>query len=747
MQAFAIGKDTLLQGEYRLLEMIGGTESRVYLAKRTSPRPGSEQHDALVVARLWQPSEELLHENRAQALFERALGQMRAATLLRHPSLAMVETCGGLDDGTLFMVSEHVEGTPLDAFVDKAGIPPLPSVIDLAYRVCSGLNAAHRNGLGHAALHPRSFIVRPHNEGGALTRLHAKLIDFGAPTCMFSSPPSLHAARFMAPEQLELALKPAIERAEPTVRMNVYGCGALLYYLCTGGPPLPGQSLQELLVAQAAHKVPPPSRINPQVIPALDAIILKALAPEPRARFANAAELANALISIRFERSASGVRHRAVSEDRATRDRRITLEADVSSDDATHVIDSGLEERPTSQTKKPPPLPPGSQRRSEPSASPFDRPTALMRATLPPETPLPPLTPLPPSVPPSLPTLPPTLPPPSMPEDEITAETPLPTRAELEREAAPERPAVLARPARKSIAPVQDLLSHFYPGAFIALAALISISIIYAVISQPSEEDAAITVTPLPAPTPAPRVRTTPAPTTPSSLAGAAATEPAQPAPAPVSKSSDASTRESRARRPARVVEGARERVPPSLDAASASEHLVVRAQPEPPPEPEPPEPPAIARPEPEPAPAAPSAAKSPPPSTEQPATTARAPIAPLPEAPRVKPIAPLSDKATPRFYEVQVKGSLATSQIRRGIERIQSATQGCYRTALAAKPSALGELSLEVVIDERGRARTARVSGAAPGSLQRCLESAALRITVTPPDTGTVTATWKVSL
>jgi hypothetical protein len=549
----------------------------------------------------------------------------------------------------------------------------------------------------------------------------------------------------MAPEQLELALKPAIERAEPTVRMNVYGCGALLYYLCTGGPPLPGQSMQELLVAQAAHKVPPPSRINPQVIPALDAIILKALAPDPRARFANAAELANALISIRFERSASGVRHRAVSEERTPRDRRVTREADVSSDDATHMLDAGLEERPTSQTNKLPPLPPSRERGSEPSASPFDRPTALLRATLPPETPLPPLTPLPPSVPPTLPS---TMPPPGMPEEEITAETPLPTRAELERESAPERPAVLARPARRSIAPVQDLLSHFYPGAFIALAALISISIIYAVVSQPSEEETAITVTPLPAPQRAPRLRTAPAPVVPPGpLAGAttAEAEPPETETETLKKTSEVAARESRSRRPVRVVEEPRERLPPSPD-ESEREHLVVRPQPEqaPAPEPEPPQPAATEEPQAPPPP--PSVAKSAP-VVEQPAATARPPIAPLPEAPRTKPIAPLSDKATPRFYEVQVKGSLATSQVRRGIERIQSATQACFRTALAGKPSALGVLNLEIVIDERGRTRSARVGGEAPGSLQRCLESAALRITVPPPDTGTVTATWKVSL
>lgn len=741
MQAMAIGKDTLLQGEYRLLENLGGLESRVYLAQRVSART-SEANSALAVARLWQPSDELLHAYGAQALFERALGQMRAATLLRHPVLALVETCGGLDDGTLFMVSEHAEGTPLDLFVDKAGIPPLPSVIDLAYRVCSGLNTAHRNGLAHAALHPRSFIVRPQDDGGALTRLHVKLIDFGAPTCMFPSPPSLHAARFMAPEQLELALKPALERGEPTVRMNVYGCGALLYYLCTGGPPLPGQSVDELMVAHAAHKILPPSRINPQVLPALDAIILKALQPEPRARFANAAELANALISIRFERSASGVRHRAVDEARVPRDRRITA---PSSEDVTHVIDaSGLEERPTSKATRPPPLP-RSARASDPGGFPLEQPTAVVRPALPSLPPLPPLTPLPPSVPPAVP------------EDEITAETPLPTQEQLAIEASvatvppPRRseptapPAVLARPARRSIAPVQHFLSRVPPAAFIAAAAVISLSIIIAVISQPSHEPDPIQVTPLPA-MPRKRSAPMPAPQPDHDASGASSVPPtvveprAKPAP-------NDTPRERAPRRSARPSE-APARVPPAPEAAAPHDAFVLRPQLEAPPAPETaPEP--EATPEPPPpageAPPAPSATAN----SERPAA-ARSPIVPLPEAPRStapKPLAPLPEKAAPRSYDVQVKGSLATSQVKRGIERVASATQSCYRAALEASPSALGELSVEVVIDERGRARSARVTGAAPSGLKRCLENVALRITAAPPDTGTVTATWKVSL
>ena len=705
MQAFAIGKDTLLRGEYRLLEKIGGTESRVYLATRetNAAAASSGGGSPVVVARLWQPSDELLHEHGAQALFERAIAHMRSSALLRHPILAMVETCGVLDEGTLYLISEHYEGVSLETWIDSAGIPPLPSVIDLAYRVCSGLNAAHRNGLSHAALHPRSIIVRPQTETSAVARLHAKLIDFGAPTCMFPSPPSLHAARFMAPEQLELALRPTLERAEPTVRMNVYGCGALLYYLCTGGPPLPGQSVDELMVGHAAHKVLPPSRINPQVIPALDAIILKALEAQPRARYANAAELANALISIRFERSSSGVRHRAVS------DRQIEL----------------LEERPTSRTQKPT----KNEREDADTldAFPLEKPTAVVRTEA--VTPLPPLPPL-------------TVPPPSMPpvpvEPASFVEIQAPELRKVPQRLAPQPPPVRARPARRSLVPRNELFGHVPPWAFIALAAVISISVIYAVISNGGHDEATpIEVTPLPAPMMTTPAHSAPAPMPSANNAGASAAvqnpEPVRHAEAP---------REPRTRRSTRTET----RVMPAPDDPIVDASPAPRAQAEP----------ARAEPKPEPEPIAEAPREKE--VTELPATTSttsstspaispsKSTLAPLPKT-QVKPLTPVPAKVAPRFYDLQVKGSLATSQVKRGIERIQGAVRDCYRVALSSQPTAPGELSVEVVVDERGRARSSRASGAAPSALQRCIENAARRINVAPPDTGTVTATWKVSL
>jgi len=728
MQALATANDTLLRGEYRLLETLGGSESRVYLARREVSTPGSNASSTSVVARLWKPSAELLRERGAQALFERAAAQMRSASLLRHPVLAMVETSGALDDGTLYIVSEHVEGKPLDALLNSAGIPPLPSVIDLAYRICSALNTAHRNGLAHAALHPSSVIVRPSTEGSAITRLQAKLIDFGTPTCMFGSPPTLHAARYMAPEQLELSLKPAIDRAEPTVRMNVYGCGALLYAMCTGGPPLPGKNVDELLVAHAAHKIVPPSRINPLVIPALDAIILKALDPQPRARFANAAELANALISIRFERSSSGVRPRAVDS-------------------------GGFEERPTSKTDKLPEQGPAGD--GDFVAFPSERPTAEIHVSLPTIPPLPRLSPPPPSVPPALPPLPsapqqPVVSLDGLEEEDITAEAPLPEVPLAERRSEnPEPPAVLARPARRSMAPGNDLLSRIPPIAFIALAALISISVILAVISQPSDEPK-IEVTPLPAPAVTPPVQRAPAPPPTAEVERAGANAPSEQPQEEEQSRVDPAPRNARPRRaPARAAE-AEARALPEPEEPIAKGGVVLREEPEavPAPKAAPIEESSAREPEERQAAPAPAPQPAPQPAAHEVATTApkRSAIEPLPEK-KPTPIAPLPEKATARFSDVAVKGSLATSQVRRGIERLHSGTQSCYRAVLATRPSSLGDVSVEVVVDERGRARSARVTGAVPSSLKTCLEATARKLSVPPPDTGTVTATWKLAL
>jgi hypothetical protein len=97
---------------------------------------------------------------------------------------------------------------------------------------------------------------------------------------------------------------------------------------------------------------------------------------------------------------------------------------------------------------------------------------------------------------------------------------------------------------------------------------------------------------------------------------------------------------------------------------------------------------------------------------------------------------------------ELTVRGSLATSEVRRAVDRIRAQLTACYaRAAKAANRNGFGELSVEVEIDERGRAHGPRATGGTLPGLDACVAGAAGKIVSSrPPDTGTVKALWKVA-
>ncbi len=111
-----IAAGTILQGRYSLQAKLGEHAGEVFTAKRASD-------GRIVVVRRWRaPTPQA-----ASAFLERA----RAALAVRHPVLAAVEACGQEADRSCFIVSEHVQGRPLDAWADKVGIPSFANVIEV----------------------------------------------------------------------------------------------------------------------------------------------------------------------------------------------------------------------------------------------------------------------------------------------------------------------------------------------------------------------------------------------------------------------------------------------------------------------------------------------------------------------------------------------------------------------------------------------------------------------------------------
>lgn len=760
---------TVVMGELSLEEQLG---SAVYRARRT--RDGRELSMRIVHPRTSQEAAEFL-----------ALAA--TASRVRHPALASVEGYGRLDSERCYIASELIGGQRLDEWADAVGIPPLAQVVELVRRLCVGLQAAARAGVVHDGIHARNVRVQS-VPSGSNARMPVKLLGLGVPALLFNYAHDPDALRFMAPEQLHVLSRselPATFRC--SAQMNVYSCGALLYYLATGGAPFPGLSARELLAAQTGAPLVPPARINPQITAGLNAVVMRALELDPSDRFASAAELGEALAGVfgsvapprkrersseqpvgedmfgpeppTFRTSVSSIAELERAADFDVRRASVKPEPEI------------LENEDTPELDKPtlPPAPPavavihtqqiGEMRDSVSGVAPiglFSSSPPHLRlsgevtnAGAPKPTPLAAF-----SEPPRLIAL----------ETPAGSSPPPPIEHTLESS---------SRVSSTRVPPqAERLKSRAIPWPFLAvpLAAAVCLLAFFSVRSVLGpDEDEAVAALPRPTPTRPVSKPVVPPPAAPTQPAA----RPVEPAPsaqgaaapmrpyiraaeledddaddeAPERDSSDAPRHRRRRSAPA-----PRRDAPPTNAAqapAAAQPANVVPARPAAPPtlvdE-------HIDEPAPSPAATTDTAARAK--AEEHEATASVVVAAPEPVAPAAPPTkvertpsVPLPLTAKVRIDNVEVRGSLPKSQVRHAAERLISQLKRCYeQAAQAAGHNGFGELIVGVEIDERGRARSPRVQGAGLPRLEGCVtDTVEHLITGRVPDTGIVSATWKI--
>jgi eukaryotic-like serine/threonine-protein kinase len=159
---------------------------------------------------------------------------------------------------------EYVPGVTLDVLL-RRGPLQTSEIVRFGAQLARGLAAAHGAGAVHGDIRPGKLKVTP---DGLL-----KILDFG-----------------VSPNP------PGGSRVDP--RLDVFSAGAVLYEMTCGRPPFTDTHPQRLIEAILNGKVPLPSQVDPGVHPSLERIIIRALEPLPARRFANAADLAEALESL-----------------------------------------------------------------------------------------------------------------------------------------------------------------------------------------------------------------------------------------------------------------------------------------------------------------------------------------------------------------------------------------------------------------------------------------------------------------
>lgn len=209
----------------------------------------------------------------AVALFER---EFRMLAELSHPSIIDVDEYG-LDGGSPYYTMELVEGSDV---LERAPLP-WKDACSLLGQVCSALSLLHARGFVHRDVSPRN--VRCTLDG------RAKLLDFGAMAPMGASGMVVGTPAFAAPE--------VVYRATLDARSDLYSVGATLYLALTGRAAYPARDFSTL-VHLWREPVEPPSRLVPDVPPALDALVMSLLSLEPALRPRSAAVVMQRLYAL-----------------------------------------------------------------------------------------------------------------------------------------------------------------------------------------------------------------------------------------------------------------------------------------------------------------------------------------------------------------------------------------------------------------------------------------------------------------
>ncbi len=288
----------ILNGQFQILQKIGsGGMGSVYKAVQPAIK-------RLVAVKILHPK--LAGRRDLVSRFGR---EARAMSHLTHPNTVKVLMHGELDDGSLYIVMEYLEGKNLNQLVRKEGPLPLERALRIILPCCGALDEAHRAGIIHRDLKPENVFVC--NQGGIED--FAKILDFGLAkvTEREMRPGSVMLTQegmvfgtpeFMSPEQAQgKTLTPA---------SDIYSLAVILYETLTGKLPFEAKTPMEYIQLHVTSEPIPlaeraPSKVFP---PGLWEVIAKALAKSPEDRYASAGEFAAALEPfLSPERALSGV--------------------------------------------------------------------------------------------------------------------------------------------------------------------------------------------------------------------------------------------------------------------------------------------------------------------------------------------------------------------------------------------------------------------------------------------------------
>lgn len=260
---------TVLDGRYAVKEVIGtGGMSIVYKAEDT-------QEGRLVALKVLK--EEFVREPKSRRRF---LNESRAIAMLSHENIVDVLDVN-FEGDVQYIVMEYLEGPTLKEYMVEHGALDVYDALHIVEQILSALKHAHERGVVHRDIKPQNIILVDGNET-------VKVMDFGIAhvqnySTITISDKAIGTVHYISPEQAKG--RPADERSD------IYSTGVILYEMLTGKLPFDADSAVSVALMQVQQKPVPPSQIVPDIPPAVEHIVMKAMRKNVEARYQNAGEM------------------------------------------------------------------------------------------------------------------------------------------------------------------------------------------------------------------------------------------------------------------------------------------------------------------------------------------------------------------------------------------------------------------------------------------------------------------------
>jgi serine/threonine-protein kinase len=293
---------SILDGKYEIVQRLGsGGMGEVYLVRHV------HLQELRVVKILRQ---DLAADPSAQKRFMR---EARLATQIKHPNVAILYDFSTLQDGSFYMVWEHIQGQDVGDRIRHQGPFPVATAIRLAIQALHGLDAVHATGVIHRDLSPDNLMITEDKAGS----LRLKIIDLGLARTLEADANFEITQVGMFMGKLQYC---SPEQASPggtslDHRSDLYSFGLVLYEMIAGLPPFDSENQHGFIFKRLSEDPLPLRGRNRQVdVPVeLDRIVRRALERDREQRFPDARAFIAALEQV--EHSLAGAQTKEIPKE------------------------------------------------------------------------------------------------------------------------------------------------------------------------------------------------------------------------------------------------------------------------------------------------------------------------------------------------------------------------------------------------------------------------------------------------